>query len=364
MDVFASAFDRLATPTLIIDNAGIVHCDNDALRQLLGHTYVGKHVDAMVAGRTSTLLVDLKSAAGGPGINVQFQDRQKKIVRYACQIKPLHARIGAAFHYMIALHPVEAGNSAFAKLSLELNLAQERNRREKHQRELVEDKLKSLENFSLHTAHDLQAPLRQIKMFLTMLDEDYAHCLPRKGVEIVDQAKSAAARSERLIRDLLDLANTTNKNIKTSLVSLDAAVDAQLENFRMPLLEIDALVQVDRPLGAVEADINLMDQLLQNLIENAIKYRYADRQLTLSMCSQKNADGDLLSLCIQDTGQGFSQSDAERIFEPFIRLGNARAEGSGIGLSACKNICDLHGWRIKAQGSAMNGATFTINFSC
>ena len=110
-----------------------------------------------------------------------------------------------------------------------------------------------------------------------------------------------------------------------------------------------------------------MQQVIQNIIENAIKYRHADRppmiRLSTAVFPPGNAVADLpmLELTIEDNGIGIAERHYEQIFEPFQRLHSSdEYEGSGIGLAICRKIVERHRGTIKVSSVVGEGSVFTV----
>ena len=124
--------------------------------------------------------------------------------------------------------------------------------------------------------------------------------------------------------------------------------------------EVGASFEVES-LPTVMAHRALMRQLFQNLIDNALKYRRPDDPPRIRVYSQVSSDG--VEICVADSGIGFSDEAAERLFEPFTRLVGAEvASGAGIGMATARRIMDRFDGRISARGLPGQGAIFTMWF--
>ena len=112
--------------------------------------------------------------------------------------------------------------------------------------------------------------------------------------------------------------------------------------------------------AAIEGDRTQLRQLFQNLIANALKYRQADLPPVVEV-KGRMLPGKIYEITVQDNGIGFEEKDAERIFQPFVRLhGRHEYEGTGIGLATCEKIVARHGGRISAKSRPGDGSIFIV----
>jgi len=115
----------------------------------------------------------------------------------------------------------------------------------------------------------------------------------------------------------------------------------------------------DCPAGSVWADAEALDQILDNLVDNAIKYTPEGGRITV----RRQARGDHLCLEVEDTGIGIPERDLPRIFERFYRVDKARSRemgGTGLGLSIVKHLAQAMRGTVRADSSLGHGTTFTI----
>jgi signal transduction histidine kinase len=121
-------------------------------------------------------------------------------------------------------------------------------------------------------------------------------------------------------------------------------------------VRLEAQLGVDFPF--VEADIGMMERVLENLVENALRHTPAEGRVTVRLIP----DDRLLHVEVEDTGCGIAAEDLPRIFERFYRVGTDRSttEGSGLGLAISKRILELHGCPIEARSTPGQGTTFAF----
>ena len=216
----------------------------------------------------------------------------------------------------------------------------------------------SLKKFTYIASHDLQEPLRKIQQFGDMLLAEYANQVDDEARFYIGVMQNAATRMRRLIRDLLAFSRASNAQI--SLETTDLTVVAQRAAAELAPMAMDAKAKIFiRDLPSVQADETLVEQMFLNLISNAVKYRRAETGPVIEITSGIKDGVDVV--CVADNGIGIPTEHLDRIFEPFSRVHRSEAvDGSGLGLSICRTICDRLGWSIQVVSQPGTGSTFTI----
>ena len=211
------------------------------------------------------------------------------------------------------------------------------------------------EAFSYSVSHDLRAPLRGIAGWSRALLEDSGALLDAPGRAHLDRVLAEAARMGVLIDDLLAFSRVGREPLtraETDLSSLAARVASRLREAH-PGRRLD--VQIAPGLLA-SADAKLIDIVLTNLLENAVKFtRFRDDARVIF----DRAEADPHGFVVRDNGVGFDQAFAAKLFAPFQRLhGSADYPGTGIGLATVQRIVHRHGGRVWAESVVDQGATF------
>lgn len=232
--------------------------------------------------------------------------------------------------------------------------------------EMYSEKLKKsnteLEQFSYIASHDLQEPLRKIRVFGDRLQEKYSTLLDEKAVDYLQRMNSAVTRMENLIRDLLQYSRVTSKAQPFEAVELNDIIKEVLGDLEIRINETKAEIKT-QILPTIDADPLQMRQLFQNIIGNAIKYHRANVPpvVTITSRTTANDNGNYCEINITDNGIGFDNKYAEQIFGLFQRLhGRSEYTGTGIGLSICKKIIEHHKGVIVASSKNGEGSTFCI----
>jgi signal transduction histidine kinase len=214
-----------------------------------------------------------------------------------------------------------------------------------------------LEQFASVAAHDLQEPLRKIRMYGERLGERSE--LSDDARNDVARMDAASVRLQRLIDDMLDLARVNSRGGALTRVELGPVVADALSDLDARLTEVGAIVEIDE-LPSVTGDHVQLRRVFQNLLSNALKFHRADEPLRIRVTSEQLGDGRC-AILVEDNGIGFDEQYAERIFVAFQRLhGRSAFEGTGIGLSIARKIAWRHGGDITATGELGNGATFRL----
>ncbi|GIV95354.1 MAG: hypothetical protein KatS3mg057_0011 [Herpetosiphonaceae bacterium] len=214
-----------------------------------------------------------------------------------------------------------------------------------------------LAQFAYVASHDLQEPLRMVASYMQLLARRYRGQLDATADAFIAYAVDGAQRMQVLIWDLLAYSHVTTRGNPFTLVEGDAVLQRALTNLKLAIEESGAILTVESLPTLVGDEIQLV-QLFQNLISNAIKFRYREPPHIHISAEQDNQQW---IITIRDNGIGIDPQYAERIFLVFQRL-HTREEypGTGIGLAICKKIVERHGGRIWVESQPQEGATFYV----
>ncbi len=215
---------------------------------------------------------------------------------------------------------------------------------------------RELEAFSYSVSHDLQAPLRSINGFSTILVEDYADRLDETGRAHVRRIVDATERMTAMIGDLLRLSRVASGELRREPVDLSALVRSILGD--LAVSHADRRVEIEIAAGViVRGDPGLLRTALENLLGNAWKFT-GKRERGRIEFGTAMRDG-VRTCFVRDNGAGFKMQSADLLFRPFQRLHNATDfEGTGVGLATVQRVIARHGGRIWAEAEPDVGATF------
>ena len=235
----------------------------------------------------------------------------------------------------------------------------------------LEQANKDLDRFAFMASHDLQEPLRKIRMFSDRLALKYSTVMDDDGRTNIQRIHKAAERMQNLITDILTFSKIS--------VDTPAFVNCDMNGLiREVVTDLDEEVRAKQgkiiieTLPSLTVNPSLIKPLFHNLIGNALKYSKKDTQPIIRISSETSAQingktiqGISAKYCriyIQDNGIGFDQKYAEEIFGMFKRLHhNSEFEGTGIGLALCKKIVEQHKGYISARSKINEGSTFIIS---
>jgi PAS domain S-box-containing protein len=219
----------------------------------------------------------------------------------------------------------------------------------------VERSNAELEQFAYVTSHDLREPLRMITSFLQLLERRYKDQLDEDANEFIGFAVDGAKRLDAMINDILIYSRVANKERTLTNINLNKTLEEVYLNLKTSIEETNAEITHDQ-LPTLVVDGQLMIQLFQNLIGNAIKYR-SKKTPKIHISAEKEDKKWLFS--VKDNGIGISHKHLERIFTIFQRLHSKEEyEGTGIGLSIVQKIVHQHHGQIWVQSESGKGSTF------
>ncbi|MCM3001096.1 cell wall metabolism sensor histidine kinase WalK [Paenibacillus cellulositrophicus] len=223
----------------------------------------------------------------------------------------------------------------------------------------------SRREFVANVSHELRTPLTTIKSYTEALD-DGALDDPPLAARFVGVIQNETERMIRLVTDLLHLSRLDNKEAllrkqPTDVLEMLEDVSDRF-SFQMQQKGIQAEVRVEEGVQKAPFDRDQIDQVLDNLVSNALKYTPSGGSITMEAAL---TEGRLLAISVQDTGIGIPKKDLDRIFERFYRVDKARSRnmgGTGLGLSIAREIVLAHGGTISLQSELGQGTkvTFTL----
>ena len=258
---------------------------------------------------------------------------------------------------------VQKGMSFYLKLAQMISRSNYNNvmltdtlaRSKRYEKELL-DKNAELERFTYTISHDLKSPLITIKGFTGSLKKDLLNGNYEKMAADLKRVNDAADKMSDLLRDLLEL-STIGRIINTpEPVDLNLLVHDVLTQLAGPLKNHNQTVDVQPGLPTVFCDRQRMAEVIQNLVENAIKYMGEQAKSRISIGMREEAGNKIF--LVQDNGIGIDEKYHKVIFGLFNKL-DTKSEGSGVGLSLVKRIIEVHGGRVWVESDGVGkGSTF------
>ena len=224
---------------------------------------------------------------------------------------------------------------------------------------------RELQEFASVASHDLQEPLRKIKIFGELVQQEISGSLTEPGRDYLLRMTRAADRMQKLVKALLSYSRVSSKTIPFQRIDLKMIAEKVVEDLESALGETQALVEIG-DLPEIDADPVQISQLFQNLLTNAVRYSTKNRPpmikiLSRSLGAEEGGKKTICELRVEDKGIGFDMRYLEKIFLPFERLhGSGEFEGTGMGLAICRKIVERHGGEITAQSRPGEGTNFIV----
>jgi signal transduction histidine kinase len=235
----------------------------------------------------------------------------------------------------------------------------------------LESANKDLDLFAFMASHDLQAPLRKIRMFSDRLMASADNTFSKEGKLYLSRIQEVSRRMQDLINDILRFSKISVEKQPFEEVDLNGVVEEAISEMDGLIREKNAVITIDK-LPVLSASTVLMGPLFSNLISNSLKYTKKQVSPRVHIRYDESPAGGGVGgrepemrygrIYIEDNGIGFDQKYAEQIFDMFRRLhSNAEYEGTGIGLALCKKIVEMHKGFISAIGKPGEGAMFIVS---
>ncbi len=231
---------------------------------------------------------------------------------------------------------------------------------------------RNLSQYAYVASHDLQEPLRKIITFAKLVTDRSKETINEGSKNYLEKITQSALRMRELIQDLLAYSSIDNTGNQFVSTDLNEILQNVIADFDLLIEEKGALVQ-NEGLPVVDAIPLQMNQLIQNLVSNAIKFSRQGIQLVIhishklltpyeaSQHANLSAAFSYCEIVFKDNGIGFSPAYAEQVFVIFQRLNDHREfPGTGIGLALCRKIAEDHGGVIYAKSEEGKGAAFHV----
>lgn len=215
--------------------------------------------------------------------------------------------------------------------------------------------------FTANVSHELKTPLTSISGYAELIES---------GMAQGEQAKTFAAEIHKSANRLLTLINDIIRlsqmdapmpDLKFEPVDLTQIAANTFEQLEMSARKADVTLQLDAKPAMVEADRQMMDELLYNLCDNAIRYNVHGGSVKLEVRPVR----DKVIVCVQDTGIGISPENQEHVFERFYRVDKSRSKatgGTGLGLAIVKHIAVKHNAQIELESELGRGTKISVIF--
>lgn len=219
----------------------------------------------------------------------------------------------------------------------------------------LEKSNKKLERFAYICSHDIKEPLRSISNFIQLIQKHTADHPDPLTQDYLQHALTNVNRLQKLVQNILHYAHVTNANVFYENVPLDKILSDVLESLREKIQNSGAHIHIS-PLPCVYGDPTHFTQLFTNLIDNALKF-CSNTPLHIRIYTTENDQA--WTFHVKDNGIGIPKIYHQKIFNMFERLHDRRLyDGSGIGLSICKEITETYGGKLWVESDGKTGSCF------
>jgi len=206
-------------------------------------------------------------------------------------------------------------------------------------------------------SHELRTPIATILGAVDTLKESKEKLSQRNQTELLNEIDKATVRLNRQVENLLNMSRLESGMLRPNLDWCDVnelihSVVEKCVPTHKPVIEFKS----NENLPLFKLDVGLIEQVLQNLIYNAIQYTPEDATITIEAADI----GNICRILISDRGKGFPEAEMESVFQKFYRLPNSKAGGSGLGLSIVKGFVEAHHGKVTLRNNTFGGAEFVI----
>ncbi|WP_019646538.1 MASE3 domain-containing protein [Novispirillum itersonii] len=217
-----------------------------------------------------------------------------------------------------------------------------------------------LEAFAHVASHDLREPLRNISGYVNLLERRYTARLDDDARQFIGFVRDGADRLDRLVSSLLNFSRATRQESRLRPVVLRDVVQEVVGDYASLLTLTGATVTMPEDGPVVLVDREMVGDVFQNMLSNAIKYAHPERRLVVTV--RWRQAGGRLAVEVADNGVGIPEADQRRVFGMFQRVERGPLSGgSGIGLAVCRKVIEHHGGQIAVSGAEGGGAVFSFD---
>ncbi len=353
-DWLYTVIECVPTGIIMVDHAGMIVLSNLETEKMFGYgpgELIGKKVETIVPHRYR---------ASHPMFRQEFSAQPLKRQMGAGRDLAGLRKDGREIHVEIGLNPIRMNDSDFVLASI-VDITERKKTETEFVRihEEVQRRNQEMEQFVFTVSHDLKAPLVTSLSFLNFLNEDLATgnfeaC--HKSLQCVERAQR---RMQQLIEDLLRVSRLGSMELQLANVDVRELVETVVQSLAEHLRQKHLIVELGGALPVIAADYNRFQQVIENLITNAMKYATTGPDPRLRIFS-KDA-GDNMLVCVKDNGPGIDKQYHKKIFDLFQRLDNVE-EGTGVGLTIVSRAMQLHGGSVWVESEPGQGCEFWLSF--
>lgn len=328
-DEFKAITENMSEGLLVIDhNADLLSYNNSAMR-LIGAGQTGERSNVLTINRSEGFRQAVDSALSG--------QHSEQLMKHSGRI------------YQVIANPVRNGNAPAGAVLMMLDVT-EHEEREKLRRE-----------FTANVSHELKTPLTSISGFAEMIRLGIAK--PQDVGHFADKIYTESQRLIGLVGDIIKLSQLDEDTVPQQWENVDLCVLSTgiIERLKPAADQRKISMEMTMQPIAIYGVRSILDEMIFNIVENAIKYNKEGGSVYLSL--QKEADK--VRLTVKDTGIGIPETEKERVFERFYRVDKSHSKeigGTGLGLSIVKHGAAFHSATVELQSTLGEGTVVSILF--
>lgn len=222
----------------------------------------------------------------------------------------------------------------------------------------LNESLNRLEAYSNILSHDIKSPLRTISCFMGLIKLKSADQLEKDSLSYLQLVEDAAKEISEIVDDILSLAFIKSSKLKRESVYLHSLFGSILRDWTAETTQQDLDIILEPMPEIIVADRLKIKRVFQNLINNSINYSDNNRSTRVTISCE--VESDFYHFKVADNGIGISEEHAKLIFDPYFRISSKDVMGTGIGLSICHTIVELHEGRIWVEPNIPYGSVFHV----
>jgi signal transduction histidine kinase len=370
---YNKAIDNAKQGLSFLDNIDALSLKKEACR-ILSESYelTGNYKDAVICFRQYQEIKDTifsqRNRDAINNLNRRYNTEQHELELASQQALLDKEKTKRSLYLGIILFLVALGGLSFytiqQKQSANQKLKQLNEEAKAHNDELLmaQNRLKlanqDLNSFTSMASHDLKEPLRMMSSFSQLLKRRNKN-LNESSQEYIDYIIDAAQRMSRMLDDMLNYSTNRIYIENMEYLNTNEVLATVQKNLQLRIEENNAIVRIVNDLPQIKGQKSLIEQIFQNLIANGIKFQRLNVRPEIIITAESTGKENIFK--ITDNGIGIASENQAKVFQLFQRF-NEQYEGSGIGLTTCKKIMELHNGTIDLESEIGQGTTFILKF--
>jgi PAS domain S-box-containing protein len=349
---YKTVFNSAPDGVIITDQQGSILLTNNQVGKLFGYTkseLLNQKIELLIPKRFHSNHIDHRSGyASNPSVRGMGATKELWASR----------KDGSEFVVEISLSPIKLADRTL--ISAAIRDVTDKKKAESEiaaQNKKLQLQNKELEQFTYLASHDLQEPLRTLISFSSIIKEEYTGKLDEEFNQYIDFIYESSNRMQDLVKGLMDYSRI-GKVKELAAIDCDKIIYEVLSDMSTVIKEKKAQITVSK-LPVIYGYPTEIRLIFQNLISNSLKFTKKGSIPEINVNAKEVNDNWHFS--IQDNGIGIDEKNISKIFKIFKRLNNRdQYEGTGIGLSHCEKIIDLHGGSIWVDSKLGQGSVFNF----